>query len=73
MHCMQRAAQEAIESDKLIVNPKPEKIDASSIDLHLDKITDAYDNPTHVDVIRRLPYAKSTETVDKNGTEKDGS
>jgi dCTP deaminase len=33
--------REAIESGKLIFEPKPEKIDATSIDLHLDKIEEA--------------------------------
>ena len=33
--------REAIESGKLIFEPKPDKIDATSIDLHLDKIEEA--------------------------------
>lgn len=33
--------REAIESGKLIFDPKPESIDATSIDLHLDKIEEA--------------------------------
>jgi len=31
----------AIQTGRLIINPRPEKIDATSIDLHLGKIDDA--------------------------------
>jgi len=31
----------AIQTGRLIINPRPEKIDATSIDLHLGRIDDA--------------------------------
>lgn len=41
MYLSDRDLAWSIETGKLIVDPRPEKIDASSIDLHLDRIEDA--------------------------------
>ncbi len=41
MYLSDRDLEYAIECGKLVFDPRPEKIDATSIDLHLDAITEA--------------------------------